>query len=95
MQSEEEVELDDLGFFSEEEARAQDDEDSGADESDDEVSILSDDDETATKLELAYAYQKMGDADGAMEILQEVISEGNEGQIAEARELLDALREKP
>jgi pilus assembly protein FimV len=95
MQSEEEVELDDLDFFSEEEARAQDDEDSGADESDDEVSILSDDDETATKLELAYAYQKMGDADGAMEILQEVISEGNEGQIAEARELLDALREKP
>ena len=95
MQSEEEVELDDLDFFSEEEARAQDDEDSGPDESDDEVSILSDDDETATKLELAYAYQKMGDADGAMEILQEVISEGNEGQIAEARELLDALREKP
>lgn len=95
VQSKEQVELDDLGFFSEEEARAQDDEDSGADESDDEVSILSDDDETATKLELAYAYQKMGDADGAMEILQEVISEGNEGQIAEARELLDALREKP
>ena len=95
MQSEEKVELDDLDFFSEEEARAQDDEDSGPDESDDEVSILSDDDETATKLELAYAYQKMGDADGAMEILQEVISEGNEGQIAEARELLDALREKP
>ena len=94
-QSEEKVELDDLDFFSEEEARAQDDEDSGPDESDDEVSILSDDDETATKLELAYAYQKMGDADGAMEILQEVISEGNEGQIAEARELLDALREKP
>jgi len=93
MQSEEKVELDDLDFFSEEEARAQDDEDSGPDESDDEVSILSDDDETATKLELAYAYQKMGDADGAMEILQEVISEGNEGQIAEARELLDALRE--
>lgn len=94
-QSEGEVGLDDLDFFSEEEARAQDDADSEADKSDDEVSILSDDDETAIKLELAYAYRKMGDSDGAMEILQEVISEGNEGQRAEARELLDALREKP
>ena len=93
-QSEGEVGLDDLDFFSEEEARAQDDADSEADKSDDEVSILSDDDETAIKLELAYAYRKMGDSDGAMEILQEVISEGNEGQRAEARELLDALREK-
>lgn len=53
-----------------------------------EVFMLSDADETATKLELAYAYQKMGDADGAKEILQEVIREGSDEQIAEATKLL-------
>ncbi len=47
-----------------------------------------DDDEAATKLELAYAYQKMGDTDGAREILQEVIKEGNEDQVKEAGKLL-------
>ena len=72
--------LDDLDFFSEEEARAPEDVGIGPDE------------ETATKLELAYAYQKMGDSDGAKEILQEVIAEGNESQIAEARRLLESLQ---
>ena len=72
--------LDDLDFFSEEEARASEDVGIGPDE------------ETATKLELAYAYQKMGDSDGAKEILQEVIAEGNESQIAEARRLLESLQ---
>jgi len=56
-----------------------------------EVSILSDDDETATKLELAYAYQKMGDREGATEILQEVIKEGSEEQVEEACKLLGSL----
>ncbi len=56
-----------------------------------EVDMLSDDDETATKLELAYAYQKMGDKDGATEILQEVIKEGSDEQIAEAKKLLGSL----
>jgi len=56
-----------------------------------EVSILSDDDETATKLELAYAYQKMGDREGATEILQEVIKEGSEEQVEEASKLLGSL----
>ena len=64
----------------EEEARASEDVGIGPDE------------ETATKLELAYAYQKMGDSDGAKEILQEVIAEGNESQIAEARRLLESLQ---
>ncbi len=49
---------------------------------------LSDDDEIMTKLELAYAYQKMGDTEGAKEILQEVISQGSEEQIEEANKLL-------
>ena len=53
-----------------------------------EVDMLSADDEAATKLELAYAYQKMGDVEGATEILQEVIKEGSDEQAEEARKLL-------
>lgn len=56
--------------------------------------VLSDDDETATKLELAYAYQKMGDTEGAKEILQEVIKEGTDEQIEEANNLLGSLDAK-
>jgi len=52
---------------------------------------LSDLDEAATKLELAYAYQKMGDIDGAREILQEVIEEGSEAQVKEAENSLASL----
>ena len=56
-----------------------------------EADLLSDDDETATKLELAYAYQKMGDIEGAKEILQEVIKEGADEQVKEAEELIASL----
>jgi pilus assembly protein FimV len=56
-----------------------------------EVEMLSDDDEAATKLELAYAYQKMGDLDGAKEILREVISEGTDERADEARNLLETI----
>tara|TARA_B110000438_G_scaffold24015_1_gene22132 strand:- start:8621 stop:10177 length:1557 start_codon:yes stop_codon:yes gene_type:complete len=56
-----------------------------------EVGLLSGDDEAATKLELAYAYQKMGDADGAKEILQEVIKEGTDEQAREAEQLMISL----
>ena len=44
-----------------------------------------------TKFDLAKAYQEMGDKDGAREVLQEVIKEGNAGQQAEAMKLLDSL----
>ena len=81
----EEDDLDDLGFLSDDEVET---ESVGGVEK---VNIMSDDDETATKLELAYAYQKMGDAYGAREILQEVIAEGNEAQVKEARGLLAGL----
>ena len=40
--------------------------------------------DAATKLDLAKAYQEMGDVDGAREILQEVIQEGDESQKKEA-----------
>ncbi len=44
-----------------------------------------------TKFDLAKAYQEMGDKDGACEILQEVLKEGDAGQQAEAKALLDSL----
>jgi FimV-like protein len=47
-----------------------------------------DEDEAATKLELAYAYHKMGDNAGAAEILLEVLDEGGEAHKAEAQKLL-------
>lgn len=44
-----------------------------------------------TKFDLAKAYQEMGDKDGAREILQEVIKDGDAAQQAEAKALLDSL----
>jgi pilus assembly protein FimV len=44
-----------------------------------------------TKFDLAKAYQEMGDKDGAKEILQEVIKEGDTEQKAQAKTLLDSL----
>ena len=46
------------------------------------------DEESATKLELAYAYVKMNDFEGAKEIISEVIEEGNADQKKEAEKLL-------
>jgi pilus assembly protein FimV len=47
--------------------------------------------EMATKLDLAGAYQDIGDRDGARELLEEVLKGGNAEQQAKARELLAAL----
>jgi pilus assembly protein FimV len=44
-----------------------------------------------TKFDLAKAYQEMGDKDGAKEILQEVLKEGDAEQKAQARSLLESL----
>jgi pilus assembly protein FimV len=44
-------------------------------------------DETATKLDLAKAYIDMGDAEGARSILNEVMTEGNDAQKRQAKEL--------
>ncbi len=46
-------------------------------------------DEVATKLDLARAYIDMGDSEGAKEILTEVVSEGNDEQKSEAKDLLN------
>lgn len=58
---------------------------------DDDFDFLSDTDEAATKLDLARAYIDMGDKDGARDILQEVLSEGDEGQKKDANELLQRI----
>jgi len=56
-----------------------------------EFDFLSGTDEVATKLDLAQAYIDMGDADGARDILNEVVNEGDADQKVEARELLSRL----
>jgi pilus assembly protein FimV len=48
--------------------------------------------EVATKLDLAKAYEEMGDKDGARELLNEVIKEGDNAQQQRARSMLEALR---
>jgi pilus assembly protein FimV len=48
-------------------------------------------DEVTTKLDLARAYLEMGDKEGAREILQEVMTEGNSNQQASARSMLGGL----
>ncbi len=47
--------------------------------------------DAATKLDLAKAYQEMGDVEGAREILQEVLHEGDDQQKSEAQALMAKL----
>ena len=47
--------------------------------------------EVATKLDLAKAYQEMGDKDGARELLNEVLRDGDSAQKAQAEQMLSAL----
>ena len=58
---------------------------------DDDFGILAGTDETATKLDLARAYVEMGDAEGARDILDEVIAEGTSAQQDTAREMIAQL----
>ncbi len=62
-------------------------------EEDDDTNLgfLSDSDETATKLDLARAYIDMGDADGAKDILDEILEEGDNDQRKEAENLMAKL----
>lgn len=47
--------------------------------------------EVATKLDLAKAYDEMGDKDGARDLLNEVMKEGDAAQQAQAQQMLAAL----
>ncbi|WP_217474521.1 FimV/HubP family polar landmark protein [Stutzerimonas stutzeri] len=58
---------------------------------DDDFDFFADTDETTTKLDLARAYIDMGDAEGARDILDEVMSEGSDSQQQEARDMLAKL----
>jgi pilus assembly protein FimV len=44
--------------------------------------------EVATKLDLAKAYEEMGDKDGARELLNEVMKDGDAAQKAQAQQVL-------
>ncbi|MFO2465705.1 peptidoglycan-binding protein [Pseudomonas sp. 15FMM2] len=66
-------------------------EDAALGSDDPEFDFLSGTDEVATKLDLARAYFEMGDADGARDILSEVLAEGDDEQKTEAREMLGRL----
>jgi pilus assembly protein FimV len=48
--------------------------------------------EVATKLDLAKAYEEMGDKDGARELLNEVLKEGDAAQQQQAKQMLAAIR---
>ncbi len=48
--------------------------------------------EVATKLDLAKAYEEMGDKDGARELLNEVLKEGDAAQQQQAKQMLAGIR---
>ena len=47
--------------------------------------------EVATKLDLASAYVEIGDAEGARELLEEIVSRGDVDQVRKAKEMLQEL----
>ena len=47
--------------------------------------------EVNTKLDLARAYEEMGDLEGARELLQEVQAEGSEDLVAQAGEMMERI----
>jgi pilus assembly protein FimV len=60
-------------------------------QSDDEFDFEDEGDSANTKLDLARAYIDMGDADGARDILKEVMDEGNADQQQKAQSMLESL----
>ncbi len=63
----------------------------GSTDSGDDFDFLADADEHATKLDLAKAYIDMGEADGARDILNEVLADGSAAQKDEAKKLMGQL----
>lgn len=63
----------------------------GVELEEDEYDFLSGTDEASTKLDLARAYMEMEDSDGARDILEEVLNEGNDEQKRQAQELIERL----
>ena len=57
-----------------------------------ELGSQSEDEESDTRLKLAVAFKEAGDIEGAIELLEEVLVDGNSDQSATARSLLAELR---
>ncbi len=95
--SEESLSTEGIDFISESELIDTEISDDDLDEEIDEEGIdetlldLGDVDEASTKLDLARAYIDMEDYDGASEILQEVLTEGNDEQKTEAKDLISQI----
>lgn len=62
-----------------------------SDDFDEGMDFLADTDESDTKLDLARAYIDMGDGEGARDILNEVLSDGNDEQKEEAQTLIEKI----
>ena len=86
----------DIELDSEEFSPLSDDELASLSESDDDLNdefdFLAGADECATKLDLARAYMDMEDADGAKDLLNEVLASGSEEQKQEAQSILDDMK---
>lgn len=61
-------------------------------ESEDDMAPFATGDEVSTKLDLARAYLDMGDDEGAISIIAEILEEGNDAQKNEARELMTHIK---
>ena len=57
-----------------------------------ELGSPSEDEESDTRLKLAVAFKEAGDIEGAIELLEEVLVDGNSDQSETARSLLAELR---
>jgi pilus assembly protein FimV len=63
-------------------------------DNEDNIDLLSGEDGVRMKLDLARAYVEMGDDQGAKDIIDEVMSAGDDEQKSEAQELLASLKSK-
>ncbi len=84
-------ELDELLGSTDEEIALDEERSEVAEEEVDAMNLLDGADEVETKLDLARAYIEMDDTDGARDILNEIVAEGNHFQRREAQKLLEEL----
>ncbi len=63
-------------------------------DNEEEIDLLSGEDGMRMKLDLARAYIEMGDADGAKDIIKEVMDAGEADHLSEAQELFDSIESK-
>ncbi len=91
-----EDEFDDMLDISDDEADGFEIIDEDEDTMDEEIDLgledlMDEGDAIDTKLDLAKAYLDMGDAEGAKNLLDEIVAEGSDEQVSEAKKLLDDM----